>query len=178
MGNRGFTCILFRHMIGDWLVFLLIQPYQHYRYAGLLEQSFRLRKRVFHDCLGWQVDVHHGLERDAYDGLGAVYLVWCDKDAHHLYGTVRLMPTTGPTLLHDVFRRTVEARIWCLQPHGKAHECALMSTSSERLNRRSAHLERLGSFCWPCSNAPSRMASKHLCQTTSRQWREYTGERD
>jgi len=109
MANSGFTCILFRHMIGDWLVFLLIQPYQYYRYAGLLEQSFRLRKRVFHDCLGWQVDVHHGLERDAYDELGAVYLVWCDKDAHHLYGTVRLMPTTGPTLLHDVFRRTLPA---------------------------------------------------------------------
>ncbi|WP_332304900.1 acyl-homoserine-lactone synthase [Rhizobium sp. GR12] len=91
-------------------MFLLIQPYQYYRYAGLLEQSFRLRKRVFHDCLGWQVDVHHGLERDAYDVLGAVYLVWCDKDAHHLYGTVRLMPTTGPTLLRDVFRRTLPAK--------------------------------------------------------------------
>lgn len=90
-------------------MFLLIQPYQYYRYAGLLEQSFRLRKWVFHDCLGWQVDVHHDLERDAYDELGAVYLVWCDKDAHHLYGTVRLMPTTGPTLLHDVFRRTLPA---------------------------------------------------------------------
>ncbi len=91
-------------------MFLLIQPYQYYRYAGLLKQSFRLRKRVFHDCLGWQVDVHRGLERDAYDGLGAVYLVWCDKDARHLYGTVRLMPTTGPTLLHDVFRRTLPGK--------------------------------------------------------------------
>lgn len=110
MGNPGFTCILFRHQIGDWLVFLLIQPYQYYRYAGLLKQSFRLRKRVFHDCLGWQVDVHRGLERDAYDGLGAVYLVWCDKDARHLCGTVRLMPTTGPTLLHDVFRRTLPGK--------------------------------------------------------------------
>lgn len=110
MGNPGFTCILFRHMIGDWLVFLLIQPYQYYRYAGLLKQSFRLRKRVFHDCLGWQVDVHCDLERDAYDGLGAVYLAWCDKDARHLYGTVRLMPTTGPTLLHDVFRRTLPGK--------------------------------------------------------------------
>ncbi|QXC52988.1 N-acyl-L-homoserine lactone (AHL) synthase (plasmid) [Agrobacterium salinitolerans] len=91
-------------------MFLLIQPYQYQRYSGLLEQSFRLRKRVFHDCLGWQVDVHDGLERDAYDGLGAVYLVWCDKDAHHLYGTVRLMPTTGPTLLRDVFSRTLPGK--------------------------------------------------------------------
>ncbi|NTB97325.1 N-acyl-L-homoserine lactone (AHL) synthase [Agrobacterium tumefaciens] len=91
-------------------MFLLIQPYQYRRHAGLLEQSFRLRKRVFHDCLGWQVDVHRGLERDAYDGLGAVYLIWCDKDARHLYGTVRLMPTTGPTLLHDVFRRTLAGK--------------------------------------------------------------------
>ncbi|MFK3781488.1 acyl-homoserine-lactone synthase [Agrobacterium sp. NPDC089420] len=88
-------------------MFLLIQPYQYHRYEGLLEQSFRLRKKVFHDCLGWQVDVHRGLERDTYDALGAVYLVWCDKDARHLYGTVRLMPTTGPTLLRDVFSRTL-----------------------------------------------------------------------
>ncbi|WP_114836080.1 acyl-homoserine-lactone synthase (plasmid) [Agrobacterium tumefaciens] len=91
-------------------MFLLIQPYQYDRYAGLLEQSFRLRKRVFHDCLGWRVDVPHGLERDAYDGLGAVYLVWCDEDGHHLYGAVRLMPTTGPTLLRDVFSRTLAGK--------------------------------------------------------------------
>ncbi|CUX54419.1 Autoinducer synthesis protein [Agrobacterium deltaense RV3] len=110
MGNAGFTCILFRQMIGGRLVFLLIQPYQYDLYAGLLEQSFRLRKRVFHDCLGWRVDVRHGLERDAYDGLGAVYLVWCDEDGHHLYGAVRLMPTTGPTLLHDVFSRTLAGK--------------------------------------------------------------------
>ncbi len=91
-------------------MFLLIQPHQYDRYAGLLEQSLRLRKRVFHDCLGWQVDVPHGLERDAYDGLGAVYLVWCDADEHHLYGGVRLMPTTGPTLLRDVFSRTLAGK--------------------------------------------------------------------
>ncbi|MBW9060163.1 acyl-homoserine-lactone synthase [Agrobacterium pusense] len=91
-------------------MFLLIQPHQYDRYAGLLEQSFRLRKRVFHDCLGWRVDVHHGLERDAYDGLGAVYMVWCDEDVRHLYGAVRLMPTTGPTLLRDVFSRTLAGK--------------------------------------------------------------------
>lgn len=110
MGNPEFTCILFRQMIGDRLVFFLIQPYQYDRYTDLLEQSFRLRKRVFYDRLGWQVDVHDGLERDAYDGFGAVYLVWYDKAAHHLYGTVRLMPTTGPTLLHDVFSLTLPER--------------------------------------------------------------------
>jgi len=91
---------------GDCLVYLLVQPYQYHRYAGLLEQSFRLRKRVFHDRLGWQVNVDHDFERDVYDDLGAVYLIWCDDDARTLYGTLRLMPTTGPTLLHDVFART------------------------------------------------------------------------
>jgi acyl homoserine lactone synthase len=91
---------------GDCLVYLLVQPYQYARYAELLEQSFRLRKRVFHDHLGWQVNVNHELERDVYDDLGAVYLMWCDKEARCLYGTLRLMPTTGPTLLHDVFGRT------------------------------------------------------------------------
>lgn len=87
-------------------MYLLVQPYQYRRYAELLEQSFRLRKKVFHDRLGWRVNVDGDFERDVYDDLGAVYLIWCDKDLRSVYGTLRLLPTTGPTLLHDVFGRT------------------------------------------------------------------------
>jgi acyl homoserine lactone synthase len=67
---------------------------------------FRLRKHVFADQLNWDVPVVGDEERDFYDGLSPVYLVWCDDAGKKLYGSLRLMPTTGPTLLHDVFRRT------------------------------------------------------------------------
>ncbi len=87
-------------------MYLLIQAHQYDKYAELLDQSFRLRKRVFADRLGWDVSVSRHRERDRYDDLHPAYLLWCDEDQRQLYGSVRLMPTTGPTLLYDVFRET------------------------------------------------------------------------
>ncbi len=48
-------------------------------------------------------------ERDSYDALAPAYLVWCNDSRTRLYGGMRLMPTTGPTLLYDVFRETFPA---------------------------------------------------------------------
>lgn len=87
-------------------MYLLIQAHQYDRYRDLLAQSYRLRKRVFADQLGWSVSVIGDYERDRYDGFNPAYFMWCDDDALTLYGCVRLMPTTGPTLLYDVFRST------------------------------------------------------------------------
>lgn len=87
-------------------MYLLIQAHQYDRYKDLLVQSFRLRKRVFVDRLGWSVSVVGDCEKDIYDDLSPAYFLWCDDDALTLYGCVRLMPTTGPTLLYDVFRST------------------------------------------------------------------------
>lgn len=71
-----------------------------------MDQAFRLRKRVFHDQLGWAVTIDGDCERDEYDALRPAYLMWSNDRADRLYGTLRLMPTTGPTLLYDVFRDT------------------------------------------------------------------------
>lgn len=87
-------------------MYLLVQAHEYHKYAALLDQSFRLRKKVFADRLGWQVPVTGSHERDRYDDLHPAYLLWCDDDRKQLYGSVRLMPTTGPTLLYDVFRST------------------------------------------------------------------------
>ncbi|WP_371731784.1 acyl-homoserine-lactone synthase [Shinella sp. AETb1-6] len=38
--------------------------------------------------------------------MSLAYLLWCDEEKKRLFGSVRLMPTTGPTLLYDVFRGT------------------------------------------------------------------------
>lgn len=87
-------------------MYLLIQAHEYHKHNKLLAQSFRLRKRVFADRLGWDVCVSGDCERDRYDDLHPAYLLWCDEDRSQLYGSVRLMPTTGPTLLYDVFRET------------------------------------------------------------------------
>lgn len=87
-------------------MFVTIQSHELSRHAFLLDQMFRLRKKVFADQLAWDVQVSGEYERDDYDNLRPVYLIWCDDHGAKLYGAVRLMPTTGPTLLYDVFRRT------------------------------------------------------------------------
>lgn len=87
-------------------MYLLIQGHEYHKNARLLDQSFRLRKKVFADRLGWNVSVSGPHERDRYDDLNPCYLIWCDESQAQLYGSVRLMPTTGPTLLYDVFRNT------------------------------------------------------------------------
>ena len=87
-------------------MFVIIQAHEYQKYAFILDQMFRLRKKVFADTLGWNVPVIGPFERDSYDSLCPAYLVWCDETRTRLYGGMRLMPTTGPTLLYDVFRAT------------------------------------------------------------------------
>ncbi|MGN7713692.1 acyl-homoserine-lactone synthase [Agrobacterium radiobacter] len=87
-------------------MFKVVQAYQYERYSSLLAQYFALRRRVFIDELGWSITACGGYEKDFYDGIGPAYLFWCDEDSETLYGGVRLLPTTGPTLLYDVFRDT------------------------------------------------------------------------
>ena len=87
-------------------MFTLIQADQYEANTHLLDQMFRLRKRVFKDQLDWDVPVEGPYERDAYDALKPAYILWSNDERTILYGSIRLMPTTGPTLLYNVFRRT------------------------------------------------------------------------
>ncbi len=83
-----------------------VQTFEREQYRDLLLEMFRTRKRVFFDTLQWDVSIEGDREVDAYDDINPVYLVWCDQEKSRHYGSIRLMPTTGPTLLHDVFGRT------------------------------------------------------------------------
>ncbi|SHH83693.1 acyl homoserine lactone synthase [Bradyrhizobium erythrophlei] len=67
-----------------------------------LYQMHRLRKAVFKDRLGWDVTVSGELEFDQYDALGPSYLLSIDRYGT-LNGCVRLLPTTGPNMLRDIF---------------------------------------------------------------------------
>ena len=71
------------------------------QHLGLLAEMYRLRRRVFKDRLDWSVSVSGDLELDVYDTLNPTYLIAMSGDV--VIGCVRLLPTTGPTMLGDTF---------------------------------------------------------------------------
>ena len=72
-------------------------------HGDLLGQMYQARKRLFSDRLGWDVTVNEqGWEVDQYDPLNPLYLVATDDSGAHR-GSLRLLPTTGDTMLRDVF---------------------------------------------------------------------------
>src|ERR1700749_2151318 len=82
----------------------------------LLEQMFRQRARIFHDRLGWDVTVKDGKERDRFDDENPVYIIYTDDAGRKVKGSLRLLPTTGPTLLADFFSDTVPDAVHIVAP--------------------------------------------------------------
>jgi acyl homoserine lactone synthase len=72
------------------------------RHVSNLYQMHCIRKTVFKDRLGWDVTVRGELEIDEYDALGPSYLLSINRYGT-LNGCVRLLPTTGPNMLRDIF---------------------------------------------------------------------------
>jgi N-acyl-L-homoserine lactone synthetase len=88
-------------------VIVVVEPHNAQMYSDLLDKMFRLRARIFHDQLGWDVKVTDGCERDKYDHEGPVYIIYTDSQLDQVKGSLRLLPTTGPTLLVDFFSDTL-----------------------------------------------------------------------
>src|ERR1700674_3590224 len=86
---------------------VVIEQYNAHEYSNLMDEMFRLRARVFRDRLGWDVRVADGKERDKYDDEGPVYLIYADDESRKVKGSLRLLPTTGPTVLADIFCDTL-----------------------------------------------------------------------
>ena len=72
------------------------------KYPELMHKMHRLRKQVFSDRLGWDVKVVGDEEADEFDDLNPLYLLAMDDD-NQLQGCLRLLPTTGPNMLRNVF---------------------------------------------------------------------------
>jgi N-acyl-L-homoserine lactone synthetase len=72
-------------------------------YSRDADEMFRLRARQFRDRLRWDVEVKDGWERDRYDDMNPLYLVSKDEQTGHVAGCLRCLPTTGPTMMRDVF---------------------------------------------------------------------------
>jgi N-acyl-L-homoserine lactone synthetase len=82
---------------------VFIEPHQRLRHTIALNQYFSLRKIVFCDKLKWVDAKPSGLEHDDFDDIYNLYILNIDDISGDVTGGVRLMPTTGPTLMHTVW---------------------------------------------------------------------------
>lgn len=65
------------------------------------------RYKVFVETLGWQLDTPAGEERDQFDRPDTVYVAARDN-AGQVTGCARLLPTTRPYLLEEVFPQLLD----------------------------------------------------------------------
>jgi acyl homoserine lactone synthase len=86
---------------------IVIERHNAAQYKNIMEEMFCLRARIFRDRLNWDVNVINGLERDKYDDEAPVYLIHYDENVHKIKGSLRLLPTTGPTVLTEFFSDTL-----------------------------------------------------------------------
>lgn len=118
------------------------------RCPGLRDAMFRDRAAQFSDRLGWAVAVDAaGLERDQYDALDPLYVIWEQGCGRH-GGSMRLLPTTGRCMVNDHFAhlnggvQVSSPVIWectrfCLAPGAGPHvAAALMLAGGELLERQ------------------------------------------
>ncbi len=89
---------------------------------------YRLRKRVFHDALKWDVQISGDQEIDHFDDANPIYVTSSASGGGKLRGALRLLPTLGPNMLADTFPQLMNgepeirsASIWessrfCIDP--------------------------------------------------------------
>jgi acyl homoserine lactone synthase len=123
----------------------IIPGHERSRHPQQIDAMHRLRARVFAERLAWSVTVENGWEVDDFDKLDPLYLISEDA-AGRIRGTVRLLPTTGPNMLSDVFSELLPAnqsvrspRIWESSRFSVDHE-ALAERSDKLVNRTTAEL--------------------------------------
>lgn len=84
---------MIRYLYGDQLA----------KYPRLARTMFEDRADQFKTRLGWDVTVNaNGQERDDYDDLNPLYVIWETATGSH-GGSMRFLPTTGRTMVNDHF---------------------------------------------------------------------------
>ena len=120
----------------------LIEAADRPAFESQLAQMYRERKRVFVDRLGWEVPVVAGeFEIDQFDTDRAVYVLALDPGGAQL-GSARLLPSTGPTLLSEVFPHLCERGV----PTGDGCSSSRVSPTvcTWRSPRRASRLRHAG----------------------------------
>ena len=112
---------------------VVIEQHNAHKYSNLVDEMFRLRARVCRDRLRWDVQVADGKERDKYDDEGPIYLIYTDDEGREVKGSLRLLPTTGPTLLADFFSDTLPDAVHLSAP--AIWECTRFCLDDKILDR-------------------------------------------
>ncbi|WP_424965094.1 MULTISPECIES: acyl-homoserine-lactone synthase [unclassified Dinoroseobacter] len=112
-------------------------------YPRLRDTMFRDRAEQFSVRLKWDVTVDaNGFERDEYDAVNPIYVIYELPDGTH-GGSMRILPTTGPTMINDHFLHLTDGvaiqspLIWectrfCLSPRADSKVAgALMLAGAE-----------------------------------------------
>lgn len=72
---------------------------------------YRLRYSMFRERLGWDVHTQDGMEFDEFDHMNPLYLL--AREGNTLHGCWRVLPTTGPNMLRDVFPTLLDGEAPC-----------------------------------------------------------------
>ena len=127
------------------------------RHSKLAHDMFVDRARQFKERLGWDVSVDsNGEERDQYDVLNPLYVIWEEPDGSH-GGSMRFLPTTGRTMTNEHFLhltdgvRVESPFIWectrfCLTTGAKPQVAAALMLAGSELMRGHGIEHFLGVF--------------------------------
>lgn len=108
----------------------IVQSHDSKENRELLDEMFKVRAKVFKERLDWEVIVKDGREKDEFDDLNPLYLFSVDEN-NNLQGCLRLLPTTGPNMLRDVFS--------ILIPEGKIESPLIWESSRFCINPDIVH---------------------------------------
>lgn len=125
-----------------------------YIYGHDLHRFPQLRRSMFHDRaeqfkhrLGWAVRVNAaGEERDEYDEINPLYVIWELPDGSH-GGSMRFLPTTGRTMVNDHFSHLCDGvkiqspLIWectrfCISPRADRRAAAALTLGAGEIMAR------------------------------------------
>lgn len=116
------------------------------RFPRLEESMFLDRADQFKHRLGWEVTLDtKGWERDEYDDLNPLYVIWENPDGTH-GGSMRFLPTVGRTMVNDHFGNLTgggpicDPGIWectrfCLSPKSESRIAAALMLGGGELMR-------------------------------------------
>lgn len=81
----------------------VVNAQNHRLFQADLVEMYRQRKAVFVDGAGWEIPVIGDMEMDAYDRGDTIYLLAKNRPDGQVRASVRLLTTTGPHLMCELF---------------------------------------------------------------------------
>ena len=137
-------------------------------HAELAAEMFRDRATQFRDRMGWDVTVDAmGWETDQYDVLNPLYVVVTDAEGHHA-GSMRFLPTTGRTMLAEIFPHLVggvpicSTAVWectrfCLSPNASGNVAQMLLLAASEVGLAIGVRQSVGVFDRPMMRVYRRL---------------------